>query len=149
MANKFRPQPTPDPIEASPALLPDEPTPVDPPKADATETVAEENVVKKPRRRLINRVLGADVLGNRFVVRQIPVVLLVMFYLLLMVSHRYRVERLMRDKIETTEHIELLRQKRIQMQKRLQERTKISQIADDLVDRGVGITAGPPYEIKK
>ena len=35
------------------------------------------------------------------------------------------------------------------MQKQYQQSVKMSQIAEDLKETGVGITAGPPYEIEK
>ena len=70
-------------------------------------------------------------------------------FLLLIVANRYKVESLSRDKIETEERINFLREERIQLQKQYQQGVKISQIADDLTERGVGITSGPPYEIEK
>ena len=47
------------------------------------------------------------------------------------------------------ERINDLREQRIQMQKQYQKSVKISQIAEDLRESGVGITSGPPYEIEK
>ena len=87
----------------------------------------------------IGRVLGGDVLG--------PLVLLCLFYLLLIVGNRYRVESLSREKAATEERINYLREHRIQMQKQYQQSVKISQIAEELKESGVGITSGPPYEI--
>ena len=95
----------------------------------------------------LGRVLGGDVLADRMVLRQIPLVLLCLVYLLLIVGNRYQVERLSREKAATEERIGYLREHRIQMQKQYQQSVKISQIAEDLSDRGVGITSGPPYEL--
>ena len=95
----------------------------------------------------IGRILGGDMLADRMVLRQIPLVLLCLVYLLLIVGNRYRVERLSRDKAATEERINYLREHRIQMQKQYQQSVKISQIAEDLRESGVGITSGPPYEL--
>lgn len=96
----------------------------------------------------IGKVLGGDVLADRMVLRQIPLVLLCLVYLLLIVGNRYRVESLSREKAATEERINYLREHRIQMQKQYQQSVKISQIAEDLKGTGVGITSGPPYEIE-
>ena len=68
-------------------------------------------------------------------------------YLLLIIGNRYRIESMSRDKAATEERINYLREQRIQMQKQYQQSVKMSQIADDLKETGVGITAGPPYEL--
>lgn len=108
---------------------------------------------EKPHRsdktaRGIGKVLGGDVLADRLVLRQIPLVLLCLVYMLMIVGNRYRVERLSREKVVTEERINYLREHRIQMQKQYQQNVMISQIAEDLKGRGVGITSGPPYEIE-
>ncbi len=92
-------------------------------------------------------VLGADILADRMVVRQIPLLLLCIAYLLLIVGNRYRIENLSRELQASNERINYLREQRIQMQKQYQQSVKISQIAEDLKERGVGITAGPPYQL--
>jgi hypothetical protein len=95
----------------------------------------------------IGKVLGGDMLADKFVLRQIPLLLLCLVYLLLIVGNRYRVESLSREKAATEERINFLREHRIQMQKQYQQSVKISQIAEELKENGVGITSGPPYEI--
>ena len=95
----------------------------------------------------LGKVLGGDVLADRMVLKQIPLVLLCLVYLLLIVGNRYRVERLSREKAATEERINYLREHRIQMQKQYQQSVKISQIAEVLKENGVGITSGPPYEL--
>jgi hypothetical protein len=65
----------------------------------------------------------------------------------MLVYNRYRVEDLTKAKIEAQERINYLRESRIELQKRYQETIKISKIAEMLDSTGVGITAGPPYEI--
>ncbi len=118
------------------------------------QTMVDEN---KPHRhskgsqtaRGLGKVLGGDVLADRMVLKQIPLVLLCLIYLLLIVGNRYKVESLSREKAATEERINYLREHRIQMQKQYQQSVKISQIAEDLRETGVGITSGPPYEIEK
>ena len=95
----------------------------------------------------IGKVLGGDILADKLVLQQIPLVLLCLVYLLLIVGNRYRVESLSREKAATEERINYLREHRIQMQKQYQQSVKISQIAEELKESGVGITSGPPYEI--
>lgn len=95
----------------------------------------------------IGKVLGGDVLANAKVLKQIPLVLLCLVYLLLIVGNRYRVESLSRERAATEERINYLREHRIQMQKQYQQSVKISHIAEELKESGVGITSGPPYEL--
>ena len=92
-------------------------------------------------------VLGGDILADKLVLKQIPLLLLCLFYLLLIIGNRYRIENLSRELQASEERINYLREQRIQMQKQYQQSVKISQIAEDLKETGVGITAGPPYEI--
>lgn len=122
------------------------------------ETVAPEPAAAeeaKPRKkgradkaaRGLGRLLGGDLLADKLVLRQIPLLLLCLLYLLLIIGNRYRIESMSRDKLATEERINYLREQRIQMQKQYQQSVKMSQIAEDLKETGVGITAGPPYEL--
>ena len=95
----------------------------------------------------VAKVLGGDILSDKFVLRQIPLMLLCMVFLLLVVATRYGVENLIREKMEKENRLIELREQRIQILKSNQETVKISQIAEDLKETGVGITSGPPYEI--
>ena len=95
----------------------------------------------------VTRILGGDLLADKMVLRQIPLLILCLIFLLLIVGNRYRVENLSREKLALQERINDLREHRIQMQKQYQKSVKISQIAEDLSHTGVGITSGPPYEI--
>lgn len=143
MGNRFRekvveegleePQVVEEPLEAEAAVVQETP---------------KENHRGDKAARGIGRVLGGDVLADRWVLKQIPLVLLCLFYLLLIVGNRYRVENYSREKAATEERINYLREHRIQMQKQYQQSVKMSQIAEDLKETGVGITSGPPYEIE-
>lgn len=117
----------------------------------ASEAPREEHKPHKADRaaRGVAKVLGGDILADKFVLRQIPLLLLCLLFLLLIVANRYRVESLSREKMALQERINDLREHRIQMQKQYQKSVKISQIAEDLRESGVGITSGPPYEIQK
>ena len=95
----------------------------------------------------LSKVLGGDILGDAMVLKQIKLLLLCLFFLLLLVANRYKVESLSREKLATLERINDLREQRIQMQKQYQKTVKISQIAEELSESGVGITSGPPFEI--
>ena len=121
------------------------------PVAEVSEASKEEGIAKQGRTFIggVMKVLGGDVLGDKFVLRQIPLLLLCIGYLLLVVGNRYRIESLSREKQEAEDRINYLREQRIQMQKQYQQSVKISQIAQDLAGTGVGITAGPPYAIEK
>lgn len=96
----------------------------------------------------VGDVLGGDVLGKEKVKKQIPLILLLCLFGLILVYNRYRIEDLSRKKQALQEDINYQRQKRIELQKRFQETVKISQIAEMLDSTGIGITAGPPYELK-
>ncbi|MBR6900340.1 MAG: hypothetical protein IKN29_08680 [Bacteroidales bacterium] len=124
-------------------------------RGDEKEVASDEKGAESGERRRsdkvakgISKVLGGDILGDKLVLKQIPLMLLCLFFLLLIVANRYKVESLSRDKIATQERIDDLREHRIQMQKQYQKSVKISQIAENLGERGVGITSGPPYEIE-
>ncbi|MBP5677613.1 MAG: hypothetical protein J6W88_03855 [Bacteroidales bacterium] len=157
MANKFRTKPAEEPVQPA-AVEPEatvEPVVEEQPAESVKEQTAKsgETAAIKGRgdraARGLGHLLGGDVLTNRAVLRQIPLLLLCLFYLLLIVGNRYRVETLSRDKAATEERINFLREHRIQMQKQYQRSVKISQIAEELQPLGVGITNGPPYEIEK
>ncbi len=148
MANKFREKP----IEEQPT-----PKAEETPQQPAAETVGEQaDIEAEPQSesgsrgaRAAAKVLGGDILADRMVLRQIPLLMLCIACLLVVIANRYHVEKISRDKQETEVRINFLREHRIQMQKQYQQSIKISQIAEDLKESGVGITAGPPYEIEK
>ncbi len=96
----------------------------------------------------IFKFLGGDVFQSRAVLRQIPLLLLILVFALLIVANRYRVEALTREKLILQERVDFLREQRIQMQKQYQESIRISRIDQELDTIGVGLVAGPPYEIK-
>ena len=145
MGNKFREKPAAE----EPKVKVEEPvveTPApEPAAAEAPEPRGDGRAAKAARG--IGRVLGGDILADKLLLRQIPLLLLCLVYLLLIIGNRYRIESMSRDKAATEERINYLREQRIQMQKQYQQSVKMSQIADDLKETGVGITAGPPYEL--
>ncbi len=101
----------------------------------------------KKKTNWVSRIFGGEVLQSEFVLRQRWLILLIGVFALLLVYNRYRVEDLTKAKVEAQERINFLRESRIELQKRYQETIKISKIAEMLDSTGVGITAGPPYEI--
>lgn len=129
-------------------------------EAEVQEPVVEESAVDASEPRVapksskgskvvrgVAKALGGDLLADKMVLQQIPLLILCLIFLLLIVGNRYRVENLSREKLALQERINDLREHRIQMQKQYQKSVKISQIAEDLSQTGVGITSGPPYEI--
>lgn len=103
---------------------------------------------EKKKKNVVGRVLGGDVLQTEQVLKQIPLILLLCLFGIALVYNRYCIEDLSRKKMELQNEINYLRQKRIEQQKHFQETVKISQIASLLDSTGIGITAGPPYELK-
>lgn len=157
MGNRFREKVTEEGLENETVVKQSEPEVSEPtdetiiaeevstPEADANVTTARKS---SRAAKGFAKVLGGDILADKLVLRQIPLMLLCLFFLLLLVANRYRVESLSRERIATLERINDLREQRIQMQKQYQESVKISHIAEDLQETGVGITSGPPYEIE-
>lgn len=102
-------------------------------------------MAKKPT---LIEILGADFLKKKSVMKQIPLMLLILLYALALVGNRYRVESLVKDKEATVERVAYLHEHKIMMQKKYQETIKISKIAEDLDTLGIGLTAGPPFELQ-
>ena len=147
MGNRFREKVTEEGLE-EPVLQEEKPV-AEEPVAEEEPTVAEAPKKGKGGRAAkgVAKVLGGDLLADKVVLKQIPLLLLCLLFLLLIVANRYKVESLSREKQASEERINYLREHRIQMQKQYQQSIKISQIAEDLREQGVGITAGPPYEL--
>lgn len=147
MANRFREKP----VEEQPTEQPQMEAKAEEPVQDTVNDMAEEPVREKSSKgaRTFAKVLGGDILADKMVLRQIPLLLLCLGCLLVVIANRYNVEKISRDKQETELRINYLREHRIQMQRQYQQSIKISQIAEDLKESGVGITAGPPYEIER
>ena len=99
------------------------------------------------KRKWLPRLLGGEVLQSRLVLKQLPLILLICVYAIVLVYNRYKVETLTAEKQEVQQRINCLREACIDLQKRYQETVKISQIAEMLDSTGVGITAGHPYEL--
>lgn len=74
--------------------------------------------------------------------------LLLLLYGFIVVTNRYKVESLSKEKIRISNDIDYLKEQRIQMQRDYQESIRISRIAAELDTIGVGLISGPPYEIQ-
>ena len=103
---------------------------------------------KKRKKGVVGKVIRGDVLQNPKVLKQIPLVLLVCLFCIALVYNRYRIEDLNRQRQAMEDEKSYLQQKQIELQKRYQETIKISQIAEMLDSTGIGITAGPPFELR-
>ena len=146
MANRFREKK----VEEEPVKTVPQPEATTPEAANGADTVDDTATADEPQSKTgrgVGRVLGGDILADKFVLKQIPLLLLCLVYLLLIIGNRYRIESLSHEKLAAEERINFLREQRIQMQKQYQQNVKMSQIAEDLKETGVGITAGPPYEL--
>ncbi|MBP5547366.1 MAG: hypothetical protein J6X58_00555 [Bacteroidales bacterium] len=103
---------------------------------------------KNKKGRSISEFLGGDVLGSRAVLRQIPLLLLILVFCLIMVAVRYRVESLNKEKARLKQEVSRMKEERVQMQRQYQYSIRISRIDRELDTIGIGLVAGPPYEIK-
>ncbi|MBQ1408600.1 MAG: hypothetical protein IIY87_02445 [Bacteroidales bacterium] len=96
----------------------------------------------------IVQILGGDVLESRFVLKQIPLVAIIVALCLVLVAVRYRVESLTKEKKMLEEKLKYMGEERVQMRRQYQESIRISRIDRDLDTIGIGLVAGPPYELK-
>ena len=108
----------------------------------------EKNGSNRSKKGSLAKVLGGDMLESRFVLRQIPLLLMILGGCLLMVKVRYKVETLNKEKDRLQKEVSYLRERRVQMQKQYQESIRISRIDRELDTIGVGLVAGPPFELK-
>lgn len=93
----------------------------------------------------VAKVLGGDILADKLVLRQIPLLLLCLVFLLLLVANRYQVETLSRKKITLKEKVDELHEQQTFLQKKNQESVRVSQIRDDLKnEKGIDIMPTPP-----
>jgi len=92
--------------------------------------------------------LGGDVLESQFVRKQIKLIVMILVMCLALVAVRYKVESLTKEKKALQQKIDYMREVRAQMRRQYQESIRISRIDRDLDTIGVGLVAGPPYELK-
>lgn len=103
---------------------------------------------KNRKRGGLTQLLGGDVLEKEVVLKQIPLLLLILAGCLGMVAVRYRVESLTKEKNTLQKQVSYMNEQRVQMQKQYQESIRISRIDRELDTLDVGLVAGPPYELK-
>ena len=117
MGNRFREKVTEEGLE-EPVLQEEKPV-AEEPVAEEEPTAAEAPKKGKGGRAAkgVAKVLGGDLLADKVVLKQIPLLLLCLLFLLLIVANRYKVESLSREKQASEERINYLREHRIQMQK--------------------------------
>ncbi|MCR5191891.1 MAG: hypothetical protein K6D59_01190 [Bacteroidales bacterium] len=94
------------------------------------------------------KILGGDMLESQAVLKQIPLMLVIVGMCLITVGVRYRVESLNKEKNKLAKNVSYMRERRVQMQKRYQESIRISRIDQELDTLKVGLGGGPPFEIK-
>ena len=116
--------------------------------AQETEASSESHQADSGRHKnVLGGVLGGDFLSRGWVRKQRGLLLLFVLFAIAMVSNRYYVEHLTKEKLATEESIKFLREQRIQMKRDYQDNVRISHIATQLDSLGIGIIAGPPYEL--
>lgn len=108
----------------------------------------ENNNKGKEKRGKLAKFLGGDVLESQFVRKQIKLVAMIVVMCLALVALRYKVESLTKEKKSLQQKIEYMSEMRVQMRRQYQESIRISRIDRDLDTIGVGLVAGPPYELK-
>lgn len=86
-------------------------------------------------------------MDSQFVRKQIKLVALIVVMCLALVALRYKVENLTKEKESLQRQIEYMTALRVQMRRQYQESIRISRIDRDLDTIGVGLVAGPPYEL--
>ena len=118
-----------------------------PPRKAAIAAPSAAGQQKSPKRRGVMWVLGGGILQDKNSLKQLPLVLLLLLFGILLVANRYYVEDLSREKLATEERISFLKEHKIEMQKEYQETVKISTIARELDTLGVGLQSGSPLGI--
>ena len=79
----------------------------------AREAVAAGEPQKKGRKtRLLNNVLGGEVLKGRGVMRLLPLMVMILLYAIVLVAARYRVESLMKEKMRMERELEFMRDRK-------------------------------------
>ncbi|MDY5968545.1 MAG: FtsL-like putative cell division protein [Bacteroidales bacterium] len=159
MANTFRNKKAEEGLDEDPnGQIPGEPPQDEVPQQEEQENAkveheADDNGAAAPKksrkRNMASNLFGGEFLLKDWVRRQRWLLLMIVGFCLLLVSNRYVVEHLMRVKMNTEERIKYLREQRIQMKQEFQDNVKISHIASKLDSTGVGLIAGPPYELEE
>ena len=103
---------------------------------------------KSNKKGRLAKTLGGDVLESQVVLKQIPLMLVIVAMCLITVFVRYRVESLNKEKNKLAKNVSYMRERRVQMQKRYQESIRISRIGQELDTLKVGLGGGPPFELK-
>lgn len=97
----------------------------------------------------MRQVFGGEMLMTRKALRQIPLVMLIIFFCILMVSNRYTMENLRKEIVQTRKEIDELSMQQIQLKSQYQQSIKISTIANSLDSAGVSLVTEPPLTLKR
>lgn len=132
-------------------------------KADKADVTDKTDVIDKPNtptkedepqqeegqeRVTIGKLLRNRALRGKMLRKYVPWMMMIVGLFLLLIYNRYAIEGYVKEKNETQEKIKYLREHKIQMQKKYQESTKISKIAEELDTLKIGLLSGPPYELE-
>ncbi|MBR1517198.1 MAG: hypothetical protein IJ620_03545 [Bacteroidales bacterium] len=95
------------------------------------------------------QILGAEFLNTRKALRYIPLMVLIVVCSIVMVSNRYRVEKLRKEIINTQKEIDQLSLQQIELKSQYQQSIKISNISSTLDSIGIHLITEPPLTLKE
>lgn len=102
---------------------------------------------KKTKGPWLSKLLSGEMLKSESIQKNWGLILLLLGFGVLMVANRYHVENLEKKKEHIEEQVKYLNERKVQIQKQLQEQVSISNIAQALDSVGIKVISGPPYEL--
>ncbi len=139
--------PSPTATTAAPTATATENKHADTSAAGTTNNRPAADKTSHPKSNRLGDLLGGEILRSKWLRKQRGIIIILVLFCLVLVTNRYYVEALIREQHATKENIKFLREERIRMKKEYQENVRISNIVNKLDSIGVGLIAGPPYEI--
>lgn len=116
--------------------------------AQEQHQASSEETKKSRTEKVLLFLLGGDYLALKKTRKLIPFILYICILVTLSINIRYQLEALSKEKIKLEENLILLKGKQIHHQQEYQKAVKITTIASKLDTIGVGLIAGPPYELQ-
>ncbi|MBP5642625.1 MAG: hypothetical protein J6X10_00100 [Bacteroidales bacterium] len=103
--------------------------------------------MKRKKGSFFSDVLGGDFFSKESVVKQLPFLLYVVFLLMIYISNTYIAEDMKLDLIKTTQILEERRVEYISIRSEITTRTKQSELAAKLKNKGIKETVEPVKKI--
>jgi hypothetical protein len=103
----------------------------------------------KPGRVVLRELLLGSIFVNKDVNKWMPVVVLLVFLGLIMITNRFRGEKIVRKMAEVQEHVKEMRSESATIDMRLVNFCKYSAVVDRVSEEGLGLKQAkyPPYKI--